>query len=153
MNDTKTDYRNMNLFKKSITASEQSLIKLQEDFDALNLQFETVSNEVVSLTENLATVQGEFARVSEENKVLKEQLETANTEIVEVAKDAADIDEIATAKAIDIVASIGVPAVEIAEEMEEETDILTEFKSLKGKELQNFYNTHKQEIHRALKNG
>lgn len=142
----------MNIFKSKISETEQSLVQLQAEFDSLNEQFDLSSKEVISLTESLATLQSEFARVSEENKELKEQLETVNTEIIEVAKDAADIDEIATNKAIDIVASIGVTPVEIAEE-QEETDILSEFKSLKGKELQSFYNNHKKEIHSLLKNG
>ena len=113
----------MNIFKKNIKDSEQALVQLQEEFDALNEQFDTASKEVISLTEQVATLQSEFNRVSEENETLKLEVEKLNTEVAEVAKESAEIDEIATEKAIDIVASIGVPAVEITEEQEEEIDV------------------------------
>lgn len=142
----------MNLFKSKISEAETSLVKLQGEFDALNESFEATRNEALSLTEKLATMTSEFARVNEENIALKEQLETAKVEIVEVAQDAAEVDAIAANKAIDILASVGTAPVTDTEEVEQTPDIITQFRALKGKESQEFFNANKNEIFKALKN-
>ena len=143
----------INPFKTKISEAETSLLNLQEQFDSLNTQFESVRTELVEATERNSTLNDEFIRVSEEKKSLVEQLETLKAEIVEVSRDSADFEQVASDKAVAIVANLGVPAVEITEETEDdESDIIAQFKSLKGAEAQAFYNLNKQAIHQALKN-
>ncbi len=143
----------MNLFKSKINESAESLIKLQEEFDALNTQFSEASESLISITELSNTYKNEFERVDAENKELKEQLAGLTQEIAEVSKDAVLTDELVSMKAVELIADVGHKQVEILEDDESEQLIsnVDKFKTLKGKELQEFFNANKAEIFKSLK--
>jgi chromosome segregation ATPase len=143
----------MNLFKSKINESEQALVVLQGEFESLNTQFATVQEELATATQLAGTLKAEFERVDSENKALKETIETLNASLAEASRDALKIDEQVSLKAVELLAETGHEQVEILETETEEIDIVSTFKGLKGKELLSFYNTHKQEIAAALKNG
>lgn len=141
----------MNIFKSKISESEQSLVTLQASFDDLNEQFATLQESLKEASEQASTFKSEFERVDAENKELKLQLEDTKKEVVEVVTQTVEVDELAALKAIDIIASAGHEQVEVLEDetLEDTFDtksVIEQFKSLKGKELQEFYNTHKKEI-------
>lgn len=140
----------MNFFKSKTTEMEASLQNLQEQYDSLNQTFEDTRSELHTMTEKFATMEGEFNRVSEENKVLLSQVEELKVENVEIAVEATEIDTIASAKAIDIIAEIGTTPVEITED-EPEVTVLQKFNALKGQEAANFYQENRVEILNSLK--
>jgi chromosome segregation ATPase len=141
----------MNIFKSRISESEQSLIKLQEEYDSLNTLFDEAKTNLVNMTESHATVSSELARVSEENKALLERVQDLKAEVAEVAKDSANFNTEVAEKAIDLIASIGVPPVDNVEVETETLDVMATLKTLKGKELTEFYTQHKTEIFHSLK--
>ena len=141
----------MNIFKSRISESEQSLIKLQEEYDSLNTLFDEAKTNLVNMTESHATVSSELARVSEENKALLERVQDLKAEVAEVAKDSANFNTEVADKAIDLIASIGVPPVDNVEVETETLDVMATLKTLKGKELTEFYTQHKTEIFNNLK--
>ena len=141
----------MNIFKSRISESEQSLIKLQEEYDSLNTLFDEAKTNLVNMTESHATVSSELARVSEENKALLERVQDLKAEVAEVAKDSANFNTEVAEKAIDLIASIGVPPVDNVEVETETLDVMATLKTLKGKELTEFYTQHKTEIFNNLK--
>jgi uncharacterized phage infection (PIP) family protein YhgE len=77
----------MNIFKRSITDTEESLAKLQESFDSLNEQFEKITEELKLANEMSNTYKEEFERVEQENTQLNEQLQTLNQENAEVVQE------------------------------------------------------------------
>lgn len=141
----------MNIFKSRISESEQSLIKLQEEYDSLNTLFDEAKTNLVNMTESHATVSSELARVSEENKALLERVQDLKAEVAEVAKDSANFNTEVAEKAIDLIASIGVLPVDNVEVETETLDVMATLKTLKGKELTEFYTQHKTEIFNNLK--
>lgn len=150
----------MNIFKSKITATDEALKALQANFDAVSLNFENINTEYADLQEQFKTVseqsntyKEEFARVSQENEDLKLQVTEVSEEVVEVVQEAIANDDLASMKAVEILASVGHPQIEVLklEEDEEDQDLATKFKAMKGKEAQEFYNTHKKKIKAILK--
>lgn len=140
----------MNIFKTRISETEQSLTKLQEEHDSLNALFDESRTSLISMTEANATLKSELARVTEDNKGLLERIETLEAEVAEVSRDSVTFEASVAEKAIDLVASIGVPPVDAAPDDQDALDVVATFKTLKGKELQEYYNLHKQEIFKSL---
>lgn len=135
----------MNLFRKN------------NELESLKQSFESVSNELQELEVKFQALQQEAQNYKEANYILQEEVNALKTEVVEVETEIAEtvqdivkVDELASHKALEILASVGTEPVEIIEE--EETNYVSEFKKLKGKDLQEFYNKHKAEIKKALKN-
>jgi len=144
----------MNLFKTKISETESSLLKLQEEFNALNETFATTQNELIKASELANTFKEEFERVNTENEQLKLELSKLNLEVAEVTQEVLAVDELASLKAVELLAETGHPQVEVLEdEVTEEInfDAVSKFKTLKGSELQTFYNENKQAILAALK--
>jgi len=129
----------INPFKTKINESEASLITLQESFDELNETYSKLQESFKELSELSNTHKEEFERVDLENKELKEKIQTLETEVVEVTKESLDLDELASNKAVEILAQVGHPQIEVIEEELPEMDIVETFKSLKGKAAQAFY--------------
>jgi uncharacterized coiled-coil DUF342 family protein len=150
----------MNLFKSKINGSEEALKALQSDFEALNQTFENLNTEYATLQEQFKTLseqattyKEEFERVSKENEELKLEVVEATEEVVEVTQEAIANDDLASMKAVEILAGVGHPQIEIleTEDQEEEQDLVTRFKALKGKEALDFYEAHKKDIKAILK--
>lgn len=123
---------------------------IREQFDSLNETYEVVKNEVISLTEKLATVESEFARVNDENESFKAQLRESEETILEVAVEATEIDAIASNKALEIVAGLGVDPIATGDEEPAQT-ITEKFYSIKDKKEQDkFYSENRAAILAAL---
>lgn len=150
----------MNIFKSKINANDEALKNLQAEFEGLTLNFETLNGEYADLQEQFKTVseqsntyKEEFERVSQENEDLKLKVDEVSEEVVEVTQEAIANDDLASMKAVEILATVGHPQIEVLEleEDEEDLDLATKFKAMKGKEAIEFYNTHKKEIRAILK--
>jgi chromosome segregation ATPase len=150
----------MNIFKKKISAAEESLNKLQGEFDSLNekyaqleADFKRVSEEALTYKEDSITASAEIEELEAELEVKEEQIEEVKEEIVEVISEQINVDTLASMKAVEILASCGAEPVEILEaENFEDFDVVAEFKKLTGKEKTEFYAKHNIDIKKALKN-
>ncbi len=150
----------MNIFKRKISAAEESLVKLQGEFYALNEKYAQLEADFKALKETeqslveekvMASVEIEELQTELEEKV--EELEEVKEEIVEVVSEKIDVDTLASMKAVEILASCGAEPVEILEaDNFEDFDVIAEFKKLTGKEKTAFYAKHNIEIKKALKN-
>lgn len=156
----------MNIFKRKISAAEQSLVTLQADFDSLNekyaqleADFKRMSAEALTYKEDsiVASAQIEELETELEEKVeeFEIQLEEKTEEIVEMVSEKIDVDTLASMKAVEILASCGAEPVELIEsDVEEDVQAtIKNFKKLSGKERSAFYQKHSAEIKKALKNG
>jgi len=136
--------------------TEQSLITLQESYDSLNSQFAQIAEELKLANEMSNTYREEYERVLQEKEELEAKLETATEENAEVLKEIVDADELAALKTVEILANCSHPQVDIIDENQRIDDTkfdIEQFKKLTGKELQEFYNTHKKEIFASLSKG
>ena len=144
----------MNIFKSKISETETSLIKLQESFDILNTQYADITEQLKLANEMSNTFKEEFERVTLENTELVEKLEGLNQENAEIVKEVVEVEELASLKAVEVLANCSHPQVDVIDENQRISDTkfdIGQFKKLTGKELQEFYNTHKKEIFAALK--
>ena len=145
----------MNIFKSKVDETAIALSNLQEQFETLNTQYADLQEQLKNVSEMSVTYKEEFERVNLENKDLKEKLEGLNQEVAEVVQEAVAVEELASLKAVEIIAEAGHSQVEVLED--EETDaidtkqIMKTLKDLKGKELAKFYNDNKKAIFGALK--
>lgn len=151
----------MNIFKKKINVAEESLTKLQGEFDALNEKYAQLEAEFKALKETEQTLveekvmaNVEIEELQTELEVKSEELEEVKEEIVEVVSEKIDVDTLASLKAVEILASCGAEPVEILEAPEDEElfDAVKQFKKLSGKDQQEFYAKYNSEIKKALKN-
>lgn len=150
----------MNIFKSKINTNAEALKNLQEQFSTLQEDFNTLNDSYATLQEDFKTVseqsntyKEEFERVVEENKTLKGTVEEVSEEIAEVVQDAVATEDLASMKAVEILAGIGYPQIEVLDEEaeEEQVSLSDKFKQLKGKNLIEFYNANKAEIKKLLK--
>lgn len=156
----------MNIFKRKISAAEQSLVTLQADFDSLNekyaqleADFKRMSAEALTYKEDsiVASAQIEELETELEEKVeeFETQLEEKTEEIVEMVSEKIDVDTLASMKAVEILASCGAEPVELIEAADDSEDVqatIKNFKKLSGKERSAFYQKHSAEIKKALQN-
>jgi chromosome segregation ATPase len=156
----------MNIFKRKISAAEESLATLQADFDSLNekyaqleADFKRMSAEALTYKEDsiVASAQIEELETELEEKVeeFETQLEEKTEEIVEIVAEQIDADVLASMKAVEILASCGAEPVELVEADDDSEDVsntIKNFKKLSGKERTAFYQKHSAEIKKALKN-
>jgi uncharacterized phage infection (PIP) family protein YhgE len=147
----------MNIFKSKISESQKALEKLQVEFNLANEAFETLQKEYNTLKEESANLKEELTQLKVENVELETEVETKSEEIEQVTQEIAEtskgileVEAVASIKAMEILASTGSEPLEILEQ-EEEFDVVSEFKKLKGKDLQEFYKKHSTEIKKALK--
>lgn len=146
----------MNIFKSKISETETSLIKLQESYDSLNSEYEALTEALKLANEMSNTFKEEFERVTLENAELVEKLEGLNQENAEIVKEVVEVEELASLKAVEVLSQCSHPQVDIIDEAQRIEDTkfdINAFKKLTGKELQEFYNTHKKELFAALKKG
>ena len=150
----------MNIFKKKINASEQALIKLQEEFDDLNAKYTALQEEFrvaketeQSLVEEKILANVEIEELQTELEEKAEELEEIKEEIVEVVSEKIDVDTLASLKAVEILSSCGAEPIEILETSEDENifDAVSQFKKLTGKQKQEFYEKYRADIKKALK--
>jgi len=142
----------MNIFKSKISQAEESLINLQETYDILNNQFATLQENLKDAEQLASTYKGEFERVDAENKELKEQLVKKDEEVVEIVSESIEVDELASTKAIEIIAQAGHEQVEVLEDDTiEAVDIASQMKKLKGQELVEFYKNNREQIKQNFK--
>lgn len=147
----------MNIFKSKINTSKSALVTLQESFNELNETYSNLQTSFKEVSELSVTYKEEFERVDSENKLNIQTIEELKQEIAEVSKEGIVIEEAVAERAIELIAESGHPQIDIVEEAEEvkEMDIVSVFKTLKGKALQEFYSNpeNKKAINTALKGG
>lgn len=148
----------INPFKSKINESAAELLALQESFNTLNESFATLTADFKNSSEMQATLASENSRLDEANKALTAELETLKAQEAQVAQDKLKVDELAAMKAAEILAASGAPQVEIIEEVKPEdndafdiSNLVKEFKSKSGSELQEFYNKNKTALNKAFK--
>jgi chromosome segregation ATPase len=142
----------MGLFKNKITQSEAALNTLQDQLDTLQTSYDALQAEVSDAHQLAATHLAEFQRVDAENKELQTRIETLQTELSEASKDGVEFELEVSKEAASIVANLGHDeALDVCEDEEPEMNVCDTFKSLKGQAKIDFYNSHKAEIHKAIK--
>lgn len=156
----------MNIFKKKISAAEESLVKLQGEYDELNEKYAQLEADFKRISEESATYKEDSivasAQVVELETELEEKVEEFETqleekveEIVEIVAEKIEVDTLASMKAIEILASCGSEPVELVESADESGEdvqaTIKNFKKLSGKERSAFYKKHEAEIKKAIK--
>lgn len=141
----------MNLFKKNIANQSEELKAVNEKLEALNLEFDSVKEQLKTAEESAAHYQVEFVALNELFEELKAENEVLKADNAELASDTASLELKAAEVAADIVSEVmGADAVAITDDSES-LSVLETFSTLKGKERIEFYNAHKQEIFKSLK--
>jgi chromosome segregation ATPase len=143
----------MSIFKRKMSESEAALSELQTSFASLQVELAEAREELKSAQELSATLLAEFTRCDAENKEKDTRIASLEVELAEASRDAAEFDEKVAKVAASEIATMGHAPLEIVEDEDAPVDVVKTFKGLKGKELVEFYNSHKQEISRALKTG
>ncbi len=147
----------MNLFKKLHTEdvslkieSLESLINdLQASHDTIVESNKVLTEQVAELVEQLKIKEEVIDTTEKKVEELEEVIEQKEEEIAEVLEVVVSVEEKASVKAMEILASSGVPVMETAEG--EVLNIMDQMNTLKGKELVEFYNKNKQEVFKELK--
>lgn len=154
----------MNLFRKNdtelldkIASYEVHIQNLESDLSNQALKIDELFNQVQVL---IGTVkeQEEIVEVAETIlEATEKELEEVKTELVakdetigEVMENAVSVSKQAAIQAAIILGEMGTPVVETVD-APEEVDIIQQIKSLKGKELIDFYNKNKPNIYTSVK--
>jgi len=156
----------MNIFRKFMTedlvskvqAYETQIADLETSYQSLLESNQKLSDQIVELTQSLQVKEEVIEQKTEEIEVLEEKVEEVEKvveekqEIIEeVIENVVSVEKQAAIKALEILADCGITeSVEVIE-APENIDIMDQFKKLKGKELADFYQKHRQEIVANLK--
>lgn len=157
----------MNLFRKDNTVSESITLKM-DALETLVKDLEASYNELkesnVSLTETVELLKNKITEkdsvieenvevIQEKEELIKDQeaiIEKQDEIIQDVVENTITIEKQAAIKAAVILGEMGAPVVETIDSPTE-VDLVKQFKDLKGKELQEFYDNNKSAIFKALK--
>jgi chromosome segregation ATPase len=154
----------MNIFRKKnndeLDALKQENVSLKEKLEELTQRIEELSKDNSELTEKLSdsfdNEQVLKTELNETEKVLeetKENLEEVTKEVQEVVEMIPDINETATAKAVEILSEVGHPSVEISDvQMEVSKTLVEQFMEIDNQaERQEFFRKHKNELFKFSK--
>lgn len=155
----------MNIFRKNndqdlldkIAGYESHIQSLESDITNQNQKIDELATQVQILVEALKEKE-EVAEVAETILVetekqleeVKQELEEKQEIIEEVIENTVSVSKQAAIQAAIILGEMGAPVVETVD-APEEVDILSQMNKLKGKELQEFYNSNKAKIFKQLK--
>lgn len=148
----------MNIFRNKIQAELTSKIEeLENTISTLDSENEKLNEENKTLTQEILELKNQL----ETKAVVVEETETQLSEVVEEVKELVEqresVEEIATTKAIEILASVGQPPVDIEEDEVAEkiesgaVSVAEQLKSLNGKELHEFFLANKNEIFKLVR--
>lgn len=143
----------MGLFTKKINEGAAALAEIQASFASVSAELAEVKEALIQAEQLAATHLAEWTRCDAESKAKDERITSLESELAETSRNAAEFDDKVAVAAASAVASMGHAPLEIVEDEEAPVDVVSTFKGLKGRELAEFYKTHKQEISRALKTG
>lgn len=147
----------MNIFRKKIIQDSevlsQNLAAVEQELETLNKQFLEVQEQLKQQIELNATLTSELQRINEENVELKEDIVETTDEVIDKVIETEQLNEVASIKAVEILAEVGQPPVEIVEEevLSPTKSLIEQLNTLKGKERQEFYNKNKQAIFKLLR--
>lgn len=148
----------MNFFRNKIQEElnakieqlESTIAILDDENSKLNEENKTLSQEVLELKNSLQTK-------VEETEVIQEELTEVVEEVKELVEEKESVEEVATKKAVEILASVGQPPVDVHEDLIEEqiengaVSVADKIKTLNGAELLEFFKSNKNEIFKLLK--
>jgi chromosome segregation ATPase len=141
----------MNIFKKTI-ANDEQLEALQTELTDMKSKLDSVSEDLISATEQATHYQLEYTAANEMLEEVKLELEQLKIDNAELASNITNVDLLAVEKAADIVSEqLGETPASITDDGSNDVSIKETLTSLKGQEKLDYYNANKAEIFKSLK--
>ena len=105
----------INLFanKADLEAAQSKIASLEADLDASRVELDELKQSASSHAETIAGLQSELTQVKSENESLTASLEASHNEITELKAKITEAEQSAASKAVEILGSAGVPALEV----------------------------------------